>query len=90
MTFISFLLALLGSNLLCYSMRRHYELLSSRTLTTTRVYLMRSAGYACLLGGAAVAVSASGMGIGLTLFTALFTVAMLSTVFGCTCLSRVR
>ncbi len=81
MVALSFLAVALGTALLCLSMRRHYRLVSGALLTRPRRLAMRIAGYSLLAVGAWLSVAGHGTGVGLTLFVALFTIAMLATAF---------
>lgn len=86
MVALSFL-AVLGTALLCFSMRRHYRLVSGAPLTRQRSLAMRIGGYLLLAVGAWLSVASHGTGVGLTLFVGLFTVTMLATAFAATSLT---
>lgn len=81
MTALAFVATVAGAALLCVSMRRHYRLWRDVPLSKGRSYGIRAVAYAALALGIWFAVVGHGTGIGLTLFAALFTVAMLATAF---------
>ncbi|MEM7100011.1 MAG: DUF3325 domain-containing protein [Pseudomonadota bacterium] len=76
-----FLLLMLGLVALCLSMNRHHRQVFSTSVSASRQRLLRLIGYPVLILSAIVAVNAYGVGLGLTLYTGLFTVAMLLCAF---------
>lgn len=86
MVALSFLVVALGTALLCFSMRRHYRLVSAAPLTRHRSLGVRGVGYALLAVGGWLCVADYGTGVGLTLFVGLFTVTMLGTALAATAL----
>lgn len=84
MYILLFALSLFGIVLFCGSMRRHQRQFFGSPLTKSQNYLLRFAGYAVLAISAVVAVEGLGKAIGLTAFTGVLTVAILTCAFGVT------
>lgn len=74
---IAFVLTLIGTMLLCISMRKHWkQILPEREHSAGAAKAMRAAGYVLLLSAAIVSIASWGTGYGLTLFVAFLNVAV--------------
>ncbi|MEM8766380.1 MAG: DUF3325 domain-containing protein [Pseudomonadota bacterium] len=78
---ITILITLVGTALLCFAMPRHFALLLKRSLTRAQSHVLRAAGFVVLLIAAIYASTTMGVGYGLTAFTGVFTVTMISCAF---------
>ena len=73
---IVFILTLIGTAMLCLSMRKHWkQVLPDIERSPRAAMAVRAGGYALLLAAAIVSADLYGTGVGMTLFFALFTVA---------------
>ncbi|MEM9621687.1 MAG: DUF3325 domain-containing protein [Pseudomonadota bacterium] len=84
MALLVFLLLCVAVMALCLSMNRHHRQVFKETPGQTLRYGLRALGYGSLLVSAIVASHAYGLGVGLSLFTGLFTVAILLCAFAMT------
>ncbi|MEM8930496.1 MAG: DUF3325 domain-containing protein [Acidobacteriota bacterium] len=76
---IAFALTLIGTLLLCASMRKHWkQLVPQRKFSHRTANVLRAAGYLVLLAGATVASSRHGIGPGLVIFFGFLTFATLA------------
>ena len=77
MTIAVFLLILIGTAFLCVAMRKHWkQVFPGVSRTPAMTAGLRALGVAFLLGAAALSSAALGIGIGLTQFFGLLTIAV--------------
>ncbi|MEM7432905.1 MAG: DUF3325 domain-containing protein [Pseudomonadota bacterium] len=84
-----FLLTLAGALTLCVSMKKHFrQVFPSKTYAETSSRILRISGFVILAVAAVVCSSVKGVGLGLTWFAALLTVAVFSIAMALPYLTR--